>query len=68
MLLLIINTKFPINHLHAPGINKDQGHKHIDGTLLGKPEAEFKAKEGKLIKSVNQQNTAAKRNRKPGCQ
>ena len=37
-------------------VNKDQGNKDVDGSLLCPPEAEFEAKKRNLIQFLDQQN------------
>jgi hypothetical protein len=36
-----MQIEFPVEFIHPAGVEKNQADKHIDRTLLGKPEAQF---------------------------
>lgn len=57
-----------VQAVHQPDIDEDQDDENVDGSLVGKPEAEFGATNGKLVRPVDGENAQAVGNDKPNGQ
>lgn len=58
--MLLVVAVFFVELVHQTNINKDEHHKYIDRTLLGKPKAEFETSEALLLEAFAQQNAGTK--------
>jgi hypothetical protein len=60
-----MNIKFLIDAVHPPGVEKNQGDKDINRSLLREPEAELKSANSNVIQLVDQQDTESIRTDEP---
>jgi hypothetical protein len=63
--LFFVDIKFLIQFVHLININKYQNDEGKNGTLLGKPESQLVAPDPYLVKWHGQNDSKAKRNKKP---
>ncbi len=62
---IFVDVVLLVQLVHKVDINKDQGDKYVNGSLLGKPEAEAGVPNPELIEIVSQKNAAYIGNQKP---
>ena len=55
----------PIEMVHAPGVEEDQGNEDVDRSLLCEPEAELEAAEANGIELLDQQDAESVRANEP---
>ena len=62
---IFVDVVLLVQLVHEVDINKDQGDKYVNGSLLGKPEAEAGIPDPELVEVVRQKNAAYIGNQKP---
>jgi hypothetical protein len=65
---LFVNVEFAIDRIHFLGIDEDQRHKNVNGSLLGKPEAQRVTAQVNIVEEGCEQDTCTERNQEPNCQ
>jgi hypothetical protein len=54
---LFVNVEFAIDRIHFLGIDEDQRHENVHGSLLGEPEAQRITAKVNIIEPIGKQNT-----------
>ncbi len=57
--LVFLYVIFLVERIHARNIEKDQGNKSVDRTLLREPKAEFEPSKFNRIQCIDKQNAGA---------
>ena len=63
--LFLIHIVLLIELVHQLYIDEDENDENVDGTLLGKPKAQFKAADPDAIQSIYEENAEAIGDQKP---
>jgi hypothetical protein len=60
-----MHVEFLIDSIHTPGVEKNQHHKNIDGSLLCEPEAQLKPANPDLVQLLDKKNAESERTDEP---
>jgi hypothetical protein len=63
--LIFVNVEFAIDFTHLFRVVENQRNKHVNRTLLGKPESQWVAPQLDVIQHFDKQDAGAERNQKP---
>ena len=54
-----MNVELPVDAIHAPGIEENQGDEYVDRSLLREPEPELESAEANLVQLLDEQDAEA---------
>src|SRR5690606_37410434 len=58
---LLVHVVFAVEFVHEPHVHENEHDEHVDGALLGEPEAELEAEKAELVEPVDKEDAGPER-------